>query len=117
MTRRFEFLIEHCCQHGATSAAISNRRDTISDFQGVVEACALLLATLLLAELSCARQATSHGSPRVSLTAAFGSLTVLLHQRCSALADLLKRHFEVVDLLGAQFREHSLHLPGMFSEG
>src|SRR5262249_12077734 len=31
-------------------------------------------------------------------------------------ADLLKRHLEATKLLGAQFREHSPHLPGMLSE-
>src|SRR5438445_1248942 len=47
----------------------------------------------------------------------FGSLTVLFHQRGGALADFLKCRFEAKKLLGAQFREHSFHLPGMLSEG
>ena len=50
-------------------------------------------------------------------TAACVSSTPLLHQRGSALADFLKRHFEATKLLRAQFREHSLHLPGMLSKG
>ena len=44
------------------------------------------------------------------------SRSTLLHQRSGALADLLKRHFETLELLRAQFREHSPHLPGMLSE-
>jgi putative oxidoreductase len=45
------------------------------------------------------------------------SRSTLLHQRGSALADFLKRRFEATKLLRAEFREHSLHLPGMLSEG
>src|SRR5262245_64948582 len=44
------------------------------------------------------------------------SRSTLVHQRSSLLADLLKRHLEATKLLGAQFREHSPHLPGMLSE-
>ena len=40
-----------------------------------------------------------------------------LYERSSPLADLFKRHFESVKFLRAQFREHSLHLPGMLSKG
>jgi hypothetical protein len=43
--------------------------------------------------------------------------STLLHERVGSLADFLKRHFEVTKFLRAQFREHSLHLPGMLSEG
>ena len=43
--------------------------------------------------------------------------STLLHERGSALADFLKRHFKATQLLMAQFREHSLHLRGMFSKG
>ena len=45
------------------------------------------------------------------------SRSTLLHQRGSALADFLKRHFEATKFLRTQFREHSLHLPGMLSKG
>src|SRR6266853_2788203 len=45
------------------------------------------------------------------------SSTLLLHQCRSPLADLLKLRFEAPKLLRAQFREHSPHLPGMFSKG
>jgi uncharacterized protein YbjT (DUF2867 family) len=45
------------------------------------------------------------------------SRSTLLHQRGSALADFLKCRFEATKLLRAQFREHSLHLPGMLSKG
>src|SRR6266849_6685843 len=45
------------------------------------------------------------------------SHSALLHERVGALADFLQRHFEATKLLRAQFREHSLHLPGMLSEG
>jgi hypothetical protein len=41
----------------------------------------------------------------------------LFHERLSSLADFLKRHFEVTKLLRAQYREHSLHLARMLSEG
>src|SRR5260370_16729277 len=41
----------------------------------------------------------------------------LLHQRGSALADFLKRRFQTTKFLRAQFREHSLHLRRMLSEG
>jgi hypothetical protein len=44
------------------------------------------------------------------------SRSTLLHQRGSALADLLKRPFETAKFFGAQFREHSLDLPGMLSK-
>src|SRR6516165_5636330 len=44
------------------------------------------------------------------------SLSTLLHQRGSALAEPLNRHFETMKFLRAQFGEHSLHLPGMLSE-
>src|SRR5712691_13318314 len=44
------------------------------------------------------------------------SRSTLLHQRGSALADFLKCRFEATKLLRAQFREHSLHLPGMLSK-
>ncbi len=44
------------------------------------------------------------------------SHSTLLHQRGSALAKPLKRHFEAMKLLRAQFGEHSLHLPGMLSK-
>jgi hypothetical protein len=44
------------------------------------------------------------------------SHSALLHQRGSALADFLKCRFEATKLLRAQFREHSLHLPGMLSK-
>jgi len=44
------------------------------------------------------------------------SRSTLVHQRGSALAEPLKRHFETMKLLRAQFREHSPHLPGMLSE-
>src|SRR5260370_34259608 len=43
--------------------------------------------------------------------------STLLHQRGSALAHFLKCRFEATKLLRAQFREHSLHLPGMLSKG
>src|SRR5207245_3808427 len=43
--------------------------------------------------------------------------STLLHQRGRALADFLKRHFEATKFLRTQFREHSLHLPGMLSKG
>src|SRR3984893_1349167 len=45
------------------------------------------------------------------------SRSTLLHQRGSALADLLEPHFKATKLLRAQFGEHSLHLPGMLSKG
>src|SRR5204862_7640551 len=45
------------------------------------------------------------------------SRSTLLHQRGSAHADFLERQFEATKFLRAQFREHSLHLPGMLSEG
>jgi hypothetical protein len=44
------------------------------------------------------------------------SFTPLLHERGCALAYPFKRHFESVKFLGAQLREHSLHLPGMLSK-
>src|SRR5471030_3453570 len=43
--------------------------------------------------------------------------STFLHQRGRALADFLKCHFEATKFLRAQFREHSLHLPGMPSKG
>ena len=45
------------------------------------------------------------------------SRSTLLHQRDSALADFLKCRFEATKFLWTQFREHSLHLPGMLSKG
>src|ERR1700759_1322325 len=45
------------------------------------------------------------------------SPSTLLHQRGSTLADFLKCRFEATKFLRAQFREHSLHLPGMLSKG
>src|SRR5229473_1013995 len=45
------------------------------------------------------------------------SRSTLLHQRGSALADLLERHFEATKFFWTQFREHSLHLQGMLSKG
>src|SRR6266481_5069855 len=44
------------------------------------------------------------------------SRSTLLHQRSGALAELLKRHFQRTKFLRAQFREHSLHLPGVLFE-
>src|SRR5712692_7797487 len=48
-----------------------------------------------------------------------GRPLVSLQPLCSisALADFLKRHFEATKFLRTQFREHSLHLPGMLSKG
>src|SRR5258708_28449630 len=43
--------------------------------------------------------------------------STLLHERSSALADFLKRHFEATKFVRTQFREHSLHLRGMLSKG
>ena len=43
--------------------------------------------------------------------------STLLYQRGSALADFFKCRFDATKLLRAQFREHSLHLPGMLSKG
>lgn len=43
--------------------------------------------------------------------------STLLHQSGSTLADFFERPFEATKLLRTQFREHSRHLPGMFSEG
>ncbi len=45
------------------------------------------------------------------------SHSALIHQRGGALADFLQRHFEAAKLLRGQLRKHSLHLPGMLSEG
>jgi hypothetical protein len=45
------------------------------------------------------------------------SRSTLFHQRGSALANFLERHFEATKFLRTQFREHSLHLPGMLSKG
>lgn len=45
------------------------------------------------------------------------SLSALLHERFSALADFLQRNFQFAKFLRTQFREHSFHLPGMLSEG
>jgi hypothetical protein len=45
-----------------------------------------------------------------------GILT-LLHQRGSALADLLKRRFEATKFFRAQFSKRFPHLPRMISEG
>ena len=47
----------------------------------------------------------------------FRLLSPLHHERGSALADFLKRHFEAMNFLRTQFREHSLHLPGMLAKG
>src|SRR6267154_4327397 len=44
------------------------------------------------------------------------SRSTLLRQRGGALAELLKRDFQRTKFLRAQFRKHSLHLPGMLSE-
>ncbi len=43
--------------------------------------------------------------------------STILQQRGSALADFFKCRFEPTKLLRAEFREHSLHLPGMLSKG
>jgi hypothetical protein len=48
---------------------------------------------------------------------AWDSSQVCPCERGSPLADLLKRHFETLKLLRAQFREHSPHLAGMPSKG
>ena len=45
-----------------------------------------------------------------------GSRSTVFHQRGSTLTDFLKRHFKSTKLIRAYFREHSLHLQGMFSE-
>src|SRR5271169_1032339 len=43
--------------------------------------------------------------------------STVLHQGGGALAYFLKRRFEATKLLGTQFGERSLHLPGMLSKG
>jgi hypothetical protein len=48
--------------------------------------------------------------------AAFASYPSCPIERRCTLADLLKRRFETAKFFGAQFREHSPHLPGMLSE-
>ena len=45
------------------------------------------------------------------------SRSTLLHQRGSALADSLKRHFEATKFFRTQYREHSPHPTGMLSKG
>jgi len=52
-----------------------------------------------------------------SIEGSHWSRSILLYQRGSPLTDLFKRHFETTKLLRTQFREHSLHLPGMLSKG
>jgi hypothetical protein len=55
------------------------------------------------------------------LRSRFGSLALIKMylgsgQRDGALAYFLERRFKAAKLFRAEFREHSLHLPGMFSK-
>src|SRR5215813_15542641 len=75
---------------------------------GTVSAFTILQAT--------GRRARLVPSNRALTLTTLWSRSTPVHQRSSALTDLLKRHFETMKLLRAQFGEHSLHLPGMLSK-